>query len=174
MVDLASTEIEPAEQERVLLHELGAYRPELLERPRLVVGTKADMPLHDWDGTTISAITHQGVRELVGALASLVHQVRSEQPVHEGLVILRPELDGAKVERVGEHEFRLIGRQVERVVALNDVTTPEALSYIDYQLKRLSVPAAAVTRGRDGWRRRLDRRVQLRVPVGQLSRCASS
>ena len=29
---------------------------------------------------------------------------------------------------------------VERVVALNDVTTPEALSYIDYQMKRLGVP----------------------------------
>ena len=40
---------------------------------------------------------------------------------------------------VGEHEFRLVGRQVERVVALNDVTTPEALSYIDFQLKRLNV-----------------------------------
>jgi GTP-binding protein len=29
---------------------------------------------------------------------------------------------------------------VERVVALNDVTTPEALSYIDHQLERLGVP----------------------------------
>ena len=28
---------------------------------------------------------------------------------------------------------------VERIVALNDVTTPEALSYIDHQLKRLGV-----------------------------------
>jgi GTP-binding protein len=41
---------------------------------------------------------------------------------------------------LGDHEFRLVGRQVERIVALNDLTTPEALSYIDHQLKRLSVP----------------------------------
>ena len=33
----------PAEQERILLRELAAYRPELLERPRLTVGTKADV-----------------------------------------------------------------------------------------------------------------------------------
>ena len=33
----------PQEQERVLLDELGRYRPELLDRPRLVVGTKADV-----------------------------------------------------------------------------------------------------------------------------------
>ena len=33
----------PSEQERILLRELAAYRPELLERPRLAVGTKADV-----------------------------------------------------------------------------------------------------------------------------------
>ena len=39
----ARRDARPAEQERVLLAELGEYRPELLERPRLVVGTKADI-----------------------------------------------------------------------------------------------------------------------------------
>ena len=140
MIDLSSTEIEPDEQHRILLDELGAYRPELLERPRLVVGSKSDMALYEWDGECVSAITHQGVRELVGAMAALVHRARSEQPVQEGLVIIRPEAEGAKVERLGDHEFRLTGRQVERIVALNDVTTPEALNFIDHQLKRLSVP----------------------------------
>ena len=33
----------PSAQLRVLLAELGSYRPELLERPRLVVGSKADV-----------------------------------------------------------------------------------------------------------------------------------
>ena len=44
LLDLAPTdEREPEEQARILLDELGRYRPELLERPRLVVGTKADV-----------------------------------------------------------------------------------------------------------------------------------
>ena len=44
LLDLASVDGPHArEQERVLLDELGRYRPELLERPRLVVGTKADV-----------------------------------------------------------------------------------------------------------------------------------
>jgi GTP-binding protein len=141
LVDLAPLDgVGPHEQEAILLHELGAYRPELLERPRLVVGTKADMATEEWEGLSISAVTNQGVRELVGHMASLVHHARNEQPVTEGIVIIRPQAEGARVERMGEHEFRLIGRQVERVVALNDVTTPEALDYIDHQLKRLSVP----------------------------------
>ncbi len=141
MVDLASLDgASPEEQERVLLHELGAYNPDLLERPRLVVGTKSDAGQAAWVGERISSVTNQGVRELVGRMAALVHDARSDQPDHEGMVILRPQPDGARVERVGENEFRLVGRQVERIVALNDVTTPEALSYIDHQLKRLSVP----------------------------------
>ena len=37
------------------------------------------------------------------------------------------------------------------MVALNDVTTPEALSYIDHQLKRLGVPKMLAKAGaRDG------------------------
>jgi GTP-binding protein len=141
MVDLAAIDgVSPQEQQAVLLRELERYRPELLDRPRLVVGTKSDSAVYDWDGEQISAVTNQGVRELVGRMARLVAGARSEQPVDEGIVILRPQADGARVERLGDREFRLVGRQVERVVALNDVSTPEALSYIDFQLKRLGVP----------------------------------
>ena len=152
MVDLEDIEgPEPQEQERILLHELGQYQPELLERPRVVVGTKSDSAIFDWDGEMISSITQQGVRELVNRLAELVHQARQAQPETDGIVIIRPEQEGALVERLGEHEFRLVGRQVERVVALNDVTTPEALSYIDYALKRLGVPKMLAKAGaRDG------------------------
>jgi GTP-binding protein len=141
MVDLAPDhDTPPDEQERILLDELGSYQPELLERPRLTVGTKADMAVFPWDGESISAITHQGVRALVGRLATLVAEARAAQPDEPGIVIIRPDVEGARVERLGDHEFRLVGRQVERVVALNDVTTPEALSYIDHQLERLGVP----------------------------------
>jgi len=38
----------PADQLRVLLDELGRYEPDLLERPRLVVGTKADVAAADF------------------------------------------------------------------------------------------------------------------------------
>lgn len=141
MVDLAPDhDTPPEEQERILLEELGNYQPDLLERPRLTVGTKADMAVFPWEGESISAITQQGVRALVGRLAALVAEARAAQPDEPGIVIIRPDVDGARVERLGDHEFRLVGRQVERVVALNDVTTPEAMSYIDHQLERLGVP----------------------------------
>jgi GTP-binding protein len=151
----------PAEQERVLLFELGNYRPDLLDRPRLVVGTKADVVQPDelaamaWQHPVISAVTGQGVRELVGEMAALVHEARQEEPETEGVVVLRPEVTGATVEHIAAGEFRLAGREVERVVALNDVTTPEALSYIDQRLERMGVhkllQRAGVTEGDVVW-----------------------
>jgi len=152
LVDLAALDgTSPAEQERVVLDELGRYRPELLERPRLVVGTKADItgtadPAELGfapDGRTrfvISAVTGDGVPAAVGAMARLVHEAREAEPVPEGVVLLRPAPVGANVERLGEHEFRVTGREVERAVALNDVTTTDAAAYIDHRLDRLGVP----------------------------------
>jgi GTP-binding protein len=146
MLDLAAMDgVSPAEQERVLLDELGAYQPDLLDRPRLVVGTKSDVVSVDevarlgWDGPLVSSVTGAGVSELVGRMAALVHQARVVEPTDEGVVVIRPEPSGAAVERIGDGEFRVLGRDVERVVALNDVTTPEALSYIDHRLDRLGV-----------------------------------
>ena len=73
LLDLAPVDDRsPGEQERVLLDELGRYRPELLERPRLVVGTKADVATQDYDGERIAAVTGEGVRDLVGRMATVV------------------------------------------------------------------------------------------------------
>lgn len=145
MIDLAATDgAEPAWQLEVLLRELEAYQPELLTRPRVIVGTKGDVAtpetLAAWNHHVISAVTGAGVRELVGMMASLVHDARQAEPHHEGMVLIRPEAQGSWVERLGENEFRVHGRGVERLVALNDVTTHEALAYIDERLRRLGVP----------------------------------
>ena len=141
MVDLAATDgVSPAEQERILLKELGDYDPQMLERPRVVVGTKNDIGSEtEWDGPRISAFTTEGVRTLVSTMAQLVQEARKAQPEHEGIVIIRPDVDGSIVERLEPGQYRLRGRDVERAVALNDVTTPEALNWIDDRLKKLGV-----------------------------------
>ncbi len=151
LVDLAALDgTTPAEQERILLAELADYRPDLLDRPRLVAATKADITSTTDAGElgfvrdaetrfVISAVTGDGVGALIGAMARLVHEARGAVPVHEGIVLLRPEPTGAVVEREGDGEFRVRGRDVERVVALNDVTSPDAAAYIGHRLERLGV-----------------------------------
>jgi GTPase len=150
LLDLATLDgTTPAEQEEVLLRELAAYRPELLERPRLVVGTKADVADADVPGPELrmSAVTGQGVTEVLRRLAALVEEARAAEPEPEGFVVIHPEVEGVTVAREGEHEFRVAGRQAERAVALSDVTDRQALAYIDARMKRLGVDRALARAG---------------------------
>jgi len=169
------TGVSPDEQHRVLIDELGRYQPDLLERPRLVVGSKSDMVapedlpatatpetfdrnanLTDADGfhpdLVISSITGQGIPALVGRLATLVDQARTAEPESDGTIVIhRPLPEGFSVERVGEGEFAVVGKVAERAVALNDVTTDEAADYLQGRLKRLGVDRALAKAGaRDG------------------------
>ena len=145
LIDLAPVdERSAADQETVLLHELGAYRPELLSRPRLVVGSKADVAtLEEFHGDLrISAVTGAGLQELLGRLAGLVESARTSTPAPVAateLVVLRPEEEGFRVEREDDGSFRVVGRMAERAVALNDVTTAAAQAYISSRLSGLGV-----------------------------------
>ena len=70
LIDLVSMEeISPADQEEILLRELKAYQPELLDRPRLIVATKTDSATPEaiaaWKGPKISAVTGDGVRDVL-------------------------------------------------------------------------------------------------------------
>jgi GTP-binding protein len=169
------TGVPPAEQHRVLVDELRRYQPDLLDRPRLVVGSKADMvapedlpappaaetfdrvdPGDTDDGfhpdLVISSVTGQGIPALVGRLATLVEGARTAEPEADGTIVIhRPLPEGFTVERVGEHEFAVVGRTAERAVALNDLTTDEAADYVQSRLKRLGVDRALAKAGaRDG------------------------
>jgi GTP-binding protein len=150
LLDLAPVDgLSPEEQERVLVHELGAYRPDLLDRRRLVVGTKADVAQDhaDWHGRRISAVTGAGLADLTGALAQLVAEARDAEPEPEGFLIHRPTPEGVTVERIADGEFRVRGRAAERAVALSDLTNRDALAYADARLKRLGVDRALARAG---------------------------
>ncbi len=151
LVDLASVDgVAPERQEEILVKELGNYRPELLERPRLVIGSKADAAGADalaaWGAPRISAATGEGVRALLGRLVELVAMARAATPVPEAFVVHRPVAEGFRVERVDDG-FVVVGRQAERAVAVNDLTNREALAYVHDRLRRLGVDRALARAG---------------------------
>jgi GTPase len=147
LIDLASAEGRDAHyQEDALLHELGNYEPDLLERPRIVIGTKADAAILDWDGERISAATGDGVRPLVGRVMDLVEAARNVAPAGEAYVIHRPEPEGFRIERDG-NAWVVLGRAAERAVALSDLTDVGALQYAQQRLKRLGVDRALARAG---------------------------
>ena len=115
LVDLAAgRRLPPDEQDAVLLRELGAYRPELLERPRLVVGTKADVAdRRPWDGAAHVRRHRRGRAASVARRAGARSWRRPAppSPKPEGFVD-PPAGAGGRRRSSGSatHEFRVAGR----------------------------------------------------------------
>lgn len=132
----------PEEQLEILLRELGDYQADLLERPRVIVGSKGDVAAYEMDGVeTISAVTGEGLDALVGQLAGLVSEARHEEAetLEHEIVIHRPVPDEITVLRESEDHWRVEGRAARRAVRFQDLTDDQALAEIVHRLKDLGV-----------------------------------
>jgi GTP-binding protein len=173
LVDLTDDGLQapPAEQLHILLQELGQYRPELLDRPRVVVGSKGDLlteteltphtsegpdgepheGLQTVDGVVldvvVSAVTGQGLARAVGLMADATRHVRVVEPEPEAFIVYRPVAEGIKIERADDGGFRVLGRQAQRAVALSDLTNLEALDHAHSRLRKLGVDQALAKAG---------------------------
>ena len=151
LLDLASVDgRSPEEQEAILLDELGRYRPDLLERPRISIGTKADVAsfaLEGDDPIEISAVTRQGLDKFLGRLGDLIKETRQVVVEHEAFVVHRPTDEGFEVVSEGPGLWRITGRSAERVVAMADLTNLEALEYVHDRFRRMGVERALARAG---------------------------
>lgn len=145
LLDLAPYDGRDADSQlEILLRELENYKPELLERPRLLISSKADVAAQDaLEGSLkVSAVTGEGVQEMKYKLELLVKEAREVEITNsEEIVIHRPPPKGISVSREG-NIFTVKGRQAERAVALNDLTNIEALEYIQVTLEKIGVNKA--------------------------------
>ncbi len=132
----------PEAQLEVLLRELGDYQADLLDRPRVVVGSKGDVAAHDVEGVdTISAVTGAGIDALSARLAGLVLEVRAQEAAtsdHQ-VVVHKPVPDEVTLEKTGEAAWHVQGRSAERAVRFQDLTDDQALAEIVRRLKDLGV-----------------------------------
>lgn len=144
----------PEEQLAILLRELGDYQADLLDRPRVVVGSKGDVAAHEMEGVlTISSVTGEGIDQLVAQLAGLVVQVRREEAelLDHSVVVHRPLPDEITVERRGPSNWVVGGRPALRAVRFQDLTDDEALAEIVRRLRALGVDRMLTRAGvRDG------------------------
>ncbi len=150
LLDLSPlAEHSPAEQERILLAELGDYQPDLLERPRIVVGSRADLAAPDvaFDGLHIAAVTGAGLRTLTGQMADAVRAARAEVPDADAFVLHRPVAEGYRIERDERGAWTVVGRQAERAVALSDLTNAEAMDEAHRRLRALGIDKALARAG---------------------------
>jgi GTPase len=158
LLDLAAPEMGgdvPSTQLRILLSELGSYRPELLERPRVIVGSKTDVE-SDAEGVcdmVLSAATGAGVPALVARLATLVDEARREAAAvaSSEVIVHRPAAEGVDVRPAGNGAWVVVGRAAERAVAFSDLNDGGAQAEAVRRLRRLGVDRALARAGvRDG------------------------
>ncbi|GIF26465.1 GTP-binding protein [Actinoplanes tereljensis] len=166
VLDAATPEIDrdPLADLDAIEAELSAYGG-LEDRPRLVVLNKIDIP----DGRDlaemvrpdleargfrvfeVSAITREGLKELVYALAATVAEHRLATPEPEATrVVVRPRAvdeSGFTVEQDEEGVFVVRGAQVERWIKQTNFDNDEALGYLADRLERLGVEAALGKKG---------------------------
>jgi GTP-binding protein len=151
LVDLASVDgRSPSEQERILVEELRRYQPEMVTRPRVVVGSRVDLAGEDveWAGERLSAVSGEGLRPLLGRMATIVEEARAAQPAPGRFVVHRPVPAGVQVSRDSSGSgWVVLGRAAERAVALSDLTIPEALAHAQGRLRSLGVDRALARAG---------------------------
>ncbi len=165
MLDLSpAAETPPAHALEVVLGELASYSPRMAERPQVVAGNKLDVADErrlmeareaaaswGWDFFPISAVTGEGVSDLVWRLAEMVDEAREEEPseiAEERTVYSYDPLRerGFRVVR-DKGGFRVIGERVEKLLYRMDITNPQALAYVQGSLKKMGVEDELLKQG---------------------------
>jgi len=145
LLDLADiAEHAPLEQQAILESELGAYQPELLNRPHLVVGSRADVadPQVHFEGERISGTTGEGLEDLVHRMGDLVAEARGMTRSRPAVVVHRPDPVDIAVVPVEDGIWEVADRRVARTANLNDLTNPDALDYLHERLQKMGVDRA--------------------------------
>ncbi|HEX6230916.1 MAG TPA: Obg family GTPase CgtA, partial [Actinomycetota bacterium] len=156
VVDLSARD--PAADLAALRRELDAFDPDLLRRPSVVVGTKADLvegperaaAALGHGAPVVSAVTGEGLDRLRDRLSELARETEAAAEERRPSVVLRPARPRFVVRREGER-FRVIGRGVERWVTETDLDDPKELARLQRRLVREGVErqlaAAGARRG---------------------------
>ena len=153
---------DPLQDLDAIEHELEQYGG-LTDRPRVVVLNKVDIPegrdmaefvlpdLHARGYRTflVSAVSHEGLRELGFALAEIVRDARAAKVIEAAsrprVTVTPRSVDDSGFtvtkERAGEEEyrFRIRGERIERWVRQTEFSNDEAVGYLADRLARAGV-----------------------------------
>jgi GTPase len=145
VVDLSAED--PAADLAILHEELSAYDPELAARPSIVVGTKADLvddpdaagAVLGGDALVVSAMTGDGLDELLDRLGLLAASAEDSVPERQTYVVLRPGRPRFTVVREPDGRWRVAGRSVERWVLETDLDDESDAETLAGRLKKEGV-----------------------------------
>lgn len=173
VIDMAATEgRDPYEDYLTINRELQEYNLRLTERPQIIVANKMDMPdaaenleqfkeklEEDYPIFPISAITRQGLRELLFAVADKLEETpefplqHEEEELGVNRVLYKHEADPDAffITREPDGSFVVSGEKIERLFKMTDFSREESVRRFSRQLRGLGVDDALRARGaKDG------------------------
>ncbi len=143
---LDGASLDPASDYRAINREIALYSPDLAQKPQIVALNKADLPdvelMRDLlldelaldEMYVISAVTGQGVLELLRAVAERLDALPKHEPSAE-MYVFRPlkeaEETSFTITKVEEGVYRLSGEEIERLAAMTPWTVEEAVERFD-------------------------------------------
>jgi GTPase len=156
------SEKDPWEEFNSINRELAEYSSELASRPQIVVLTKIDLQeaRDKWPELerqavaanlpviSISAATKERVPELMNMTARMFGEIKLEEAERQKRFaadvpatgpVLRPEPpDSFTIEKT-DNGYLVHGKRVERMVAMTDPDSPEAMERLERQMRKLGV-----------------------------------
>ena len=149
LVDGALPPAAAVAQLAMIERELAAWSPILVDKRRIIVVSKQDLPdarkalaalteALDTPVLGISAATRGGTRELMAATYAAVLDARAREAEHTGGPVLRPLPKRSSLIRVAKEgdAFRVSGDKIERLAAMTDFDTDDGRAYFDRVLAR--------------------------------------
>lgn len=145
-------ESDPWSNYELIENEIRLYSPEIAARPRLIAINKIDLlPESDiaekivkfqatgYPVFPISGVTGQGLNDLLNTLTDIVE---ASTPTEE-IPVIMPALakQGEDYWEVIEEEdgYRVVGKRLERMIAMTDLESRDAVRYLQRRLERIGV-----------------------------------
>ncbi len=142
----------------ILRQELEFYNPDLLKRPYLIVANKLDVPdaqdkykaLQDKYGDLvygISAVTGQGVDELIEKTYELLQSIPPEEHIGETRFIRRFEPEVPFVIDVIDGVYQVSGKRIENLVDMTNFSQDENVQKFQRTTARMGLDEALKAKG---------------------------
>lgn len=157
---------DPVATYEAVREELELYNPSVAAKPEVVALNKIDREdvrtrvpdllqqfkeqLPNTRVVAVSAITTRGVDELVGVLIETLAALPKEppRPIETMKVYRLAQSDeGWTLEAEDDGAYRVRGKRIERIVAMTDLTNPDAVEMLQGTLKRMGILQALEAEG---------------------------
>jgi GTP-binding protein len=148
---------DPLEDWETINDELSQFSPELASKPQIAVLNKMDLPdAQAWwplvkeamaerglEAHAISAVTGEGVQQLMRRAYELLKSLAVPEPMPEQPAVFRPaETEEAFTVEREEDAWRVRGVRVERIAAMTPFVLPEAAARFQRQLRAMGIDVA--------------------------------